>query len=139
MAMADTRALRLTGGPLTLLRVAAGSPRAVREKLGRLGSALSGYANAPLLDARLGRLAALGHVDAIPTRLQLVVGSIDRVTSRMPRAQEPVQFRDAVDEMERAAFSLQAGPEGTPLLLDTRAMRPIRVGFAPRNPVWPRI
>lgn len=64
----------------------------------------------------------------------LVVGSIDRVSSRMPRSEEPVPFRDAVDEMERAAFSLEAGPHGTPLVLDTGAMRPIRVGFAPRNP-----
>lgn len=64
----------------------------------------------------------------------LVVGSLDRVSSRMPRTDEPVQFRDAVDEMERAAFSLEAGPGGAPLLLDTRAMRSVRVGFAPRNP-----
>lgn len=77
MAMAETKVLRLTEGPLALLRLAAGSPREMREKLGRLASALSSYANAPLLDERLRRLAALGHVDAVPTRLQLVVGSID--------------------------------------------------------------
>jgi hypothetical protein len=75
--MADTRALRLAAGPWTLLRLAAGSPRAMREKLGRLARALSAYASPPLLESRLGRLVALGHVERAPTRLQLVVGSID--------------------------------------------------------------
>lgn len=68
---------RLTESPIALLRKAAGSPRDVRDKLSRLGRALASYADGPLLDARLTRLVALGHVEVVPTRLQLVVGSID--------------------------------------------------------------
>lgn len=68
---------RLTESPIALLRKAAGSPREVRDKLSRLGHALAGYADRPLLDARLARLVALGHVETVPTRLQLVVGSVD--------------------------------------------------------------
>ncbi len=77
MAMTETGPARLTESPLALLRLAAGSPRELRHKLGRLASALSGYANGPLLTGRLARLGALGHVQVVPTRLQLVVGSID--------------------------------------------------------------
>jgi hypothetical protein len=68
---------RLTESPLSLLRRAAGSPRELREKLARLGAALSGYADRPLLDARLERLRVLGHVEQVPSRLQLIIGSID--------------------------------------------------------------
>lgn len=68
---------RLTESPLSLLRRAAGSRRDVVAKLRRLAAALRGYADRPLLDARLARLAELGHVEVVPTRLQLVVGSID--------------------------------------------------------------
>lgn len=68
---------RLTEPPIALLRKAAGSPRDLRDKLGRLGRALSSYVDRPVLDARLARLVALGHVAEVPTRLQLVVGSID--------------------------------------------------------------
>lgn len=74
--MSDATA-RLTEGPITLLRQAAGSPRELAAKLRRLASALSQYANAPALDARLERLQRLGHIERIPTRMQLVVGSID--------------------------------------------------------------
>jgi len=64
----------------------------------------------------------------------VVVGSINGTSSRMPSAAGPLQSPDAVDEIHRAAFSLETGPGGTPQLLDTRAMRPIRVGFSPRHP-----
>lgn len=77
-AVADDRDVeRLRAGPLTLLARAAGSPREMAQKLGRLGGALRSLASKRALDARLWRLRALGYVDVAPTRLQLVVGSID--------------------------------------------------------------
>ncbi len=63
--------------PLTLLRRAAGDRRDVAKKLARLSRALRAIADRPALDDRLERLRALGYVETIPTRLQLVVGSID--------------------------------------------------------------
>ena len=71
------QAARLNEPPLVLLRRAAGSPRELARKLGQLARALGGYADAPALDARLVRLRDLGYVERVPTRLQLVVGSID--------------------------------------------------------------
>lgn len=68
---------RLTSSPLTLLRNAAGTPRAMAEKVGRLAGILSGYARTSALDARLGQLQRQGLIDTIPTRVQLVVGSAD--------------------------------------------------------------
>jgi len=68
---------RRTESPLTLMRRAAGDRRDVATKLGRLARALRALADAPALDARLERLRELGYVDVVPTRLQLVVGSID--------------------------------------------------------------
>jgi hypothetical protein len=46
-------------------------------KVRRLARALSAYADADALDARLSRLQSLGYIERTPTRLQLVVGSID--------------------------------------------------------------
>lgn len=78
IAMDDGRgAARLHARPLTLLAHAAGSPLAMARKLGRLASALGSLASKRTLDARLERLRALGYVETAPTRLQLVVGSID--------------------------------------------------------------
>jgi hypothetical protein len=68
---------RLTEPPLSLLRIAAGSPRAMRAKLTRLTSALATYRSKDVLTTRLERLASLGYVDVVPTRTQLVVGSLD--------------------------------------------------------------
>lgn len=70
-------AARLHERPLTLLATAAGSPRQIAEKLARLAAALTSLASKRSLDARLERLRALGYVETAPTRLQLVVGSID--------------------------------------------------------------
>jgi len=70
-------AARLNEPPFVLLRRAAGSPRELAKKLGQLARALSGYADAPALDARLARLRDLRYLERVPTRLQLVVGSID--------------------------------------------------------------
>lgn len=71
------REARLTESPLRLLRKAAGSRRDRREKVTRLAAVLGRYARTEALDARLARLAALGYVDRVPSRLQMVVGSID--------------------------------------------------------------
>lgn len=60
-----------------LVRRALGDRRSVRAKVHRLAHALRSLADAPGLAARLDRLSALGHVDDPPTRLQLVVGSLD--------------------------------------------------------------
>jgi hypothetical protein len=68
---------RLTESPWKLLRQAAGSPRAIGQKVRRFASALSSYADGPALDERLERLGRLGFIERVPTRLQLVVGSID--------------------------------------------------------------
>ncbi len=68
---------RLTKSPLALLRDAAGSPVEMAAKVRRLASAIAAYADGPGLDARLDRLVALGHIETPPTRVQLVVGSID--------------------------------------------------------------
>lgn len=68
---------RKTKGPLALIRQTAGTPREMADKLRRLAGALSTYADGPALDARLDRLRALGHIERVPSRLQLVVGSID--------------------------------------------------------------
>ena len=56
---------------------ALGSPRAAVAKVGRLGRLLAGYALPAELDAKLQRLLALGIIEAIPSRLQLVLGARD--------------------------------------------------------------
>lgn len=68
---------RLEASPWALLRRAAGGPAALRAKAVGLARALSAYADGPALDARLERLEALGYLERAPSRLQLVVGSID--------------------------------------------------------------
>jgi hypothetical protein len=67
----------MTASPLTLLREAAGGPRAFASKLARLGRAIARAADRSIVDERLERLARAGVIDAIPTPLQRVVGSID--------------------------------------------------------------
>lgn len=68
---------RLTESPLALMKKAAGTPTQMKEKLVRLARALSAYADGPALDARLARLVELGLIERVPTRLQMLVGSID--------------------------------------------------------------
>jgi len=68
---------RLTESPTKLLLSAVGSPTDVMRKLARLLRTFSAYADSTALDARLHRLRDLGHIERIPTRVQLVVGSID--------------------------------------------------------------
>jgi hypothetical protein len=68
---------RLTESPLQLLRRAAGSPADLARKVRALARALAALADGPALDSRLARLRELGHVERAPSRIQLVVGSID--------------------------------------------------------------
>lgn len=68
---------RTTESPLRLLRDAAGPPRVVRGKLARLGRVIGGYAATRRLDARLARLHERGHVERVPSRLQLALGGWD--------------------------------------------------------------
>lgn len=63
----------------------------------------------------------------------VVVGSIGGTSSRMSGA-GPLHSTDHFDAMERAAFAVESGPGGAPVVLDTRAMRAIRVQFSPRHP-----
>jgi hypothetical protein len=68
---------RLRATPIALLRRSLGGPGELRGKLERLGAVLAGYADAAGLDARLRQLRDSGTIEAIPTRAQLVVGSLD--------------------------------------------------------------
>lgn len=68
---------RRTDSSLRLLARAAGSPAALAGKIARFGRMLAAYGNGRELDARLARLLRAGILDAAPTRIQLVVGSID--------------------------------------------------------------
>lgn len=68
---------RLARSPWQLLRDAAGTPQEMAAKLRRLADALATYARPQALDARLQRLVELGYVEVPPTRLQLLVGSVD--------------------------------------------------------------
>jgi len=68
---------RLTESPWTLLKNAAGTPREMLDKVRRLGGAFAAYADGDKLDGRLSRLQEIGYVEEVPTRLQLIVGSVD--------------------------------------------------------------
>ena len=68
---------RLRATPLDRLRRSLGDRRARRGKLERLGAIAAGYLDGKGLDERLAQLRRAGVIDAIPTRVQLVVGSID--------------------------------------------------------------
>lgn len=68
---------RHTASPGFLLRRAAGSPREMAGKLGRLASAIAAYADGATVNRRLRRLQDLGHIELAPTRLQLAVGAVN--------------------------------------------------------------
>jgi hypothetical protein len=71
------RTARHTQGPLRLMARAIGSPAEAAQKLDRLARLLAGYVLPGELDARLHRLQSVGMIEAIPTRIQLVVGARD--------------------------------------------------------------
>jgi hypothetical protein len=68
---------RTTKSPWTLIRNAAGPATVWPRKLKDLTRALAAYGDGAGLDERLERLRALGYIERVPTRLQLVVGAID--------------------------------------------------------------
>lgn len=68
---------RHTASSMQLLASALGSPSSMAGKLGRFAALLSGYARPRQLDERLARLHSLGLIDAIPTKIQLILGSRD--------------------------------------------------------------
>lgn len=70
---------RTTASAWQLLSQAAGGPVAMLGKLRRLVLALGAYADARGLDRRIQLLVERGYIaaDAQPTRLQLIVGSLD--------------------------------------------------------------
>lgn len=70
---------RHTESPLRLVANAIGGPAEAANKLVRLARLLAGYAVPRELDERLARLHALGIVERIPTRLQLLAGARDMV------------------------------------------------------------
>ncbi|MFK7986364.1 MAG: hypothetical protein AB8I08_10060 [Sandaracinaceae bacterium] len=74
---ADTDTARTREPAWRLMRAAAGTRLDMVQKLRRLASALAAYADRPALDTRMRRLVELGHIEQVPTRLQLIVGSID--------------------------------------------------------------
>jgi hypothetical protein len=74
---AGARPARLAQRPLTLVANALGGPAQVAGKLRRLVKIMGGYGRRGELDARLARLRGRGLIDEIPSRVQLVVGSID--------------------------------------------------------------
>jgi hypothetical protein len=75
--MESTAPLRTSARPLSLLRRTAGDLHAVRPKLERLRFALRNLRMTDERKRRLARLHALGMTDALPTRLQMIVGAID--------------------------------------------------------------
>jgi hypothetical protein len=68
---------RHTKSPLVLLRDAIGGPGAAARKLARLGAVLAAYGRGGDIQKKVEKLHAIGIVEEIPTRLQIVVGGID--------------------------------------------------------------
>jgi hypothetical protein len=77
MAMTMESPARLEKSPWRLMTDALGTPAQVAAKLQRLVKILDGYRHGRELDERLQRLRRRGLIDRIPSRVQLVVGSID--------------------------------------------------------------
>ncbi|MEZ4265495.1 MAG: hypothetical protein R3F39_03880 [Myxococcota bacterium] len=67
---------RHSASRLELLRRTAGSPRELASKVARLGRTLARFGSGEPR-RRLERLAAMGAIDQVPTRVQLLVGSVD--------------------------------------------------------------
>ncbi len=67
---------RLRESPWSLVRRAAGGPAVLARKLRGLASALRGYGGRRVTE-RLERLERLGVIDAVPTKIQRMVGAVD--------------------------------------------------------------
>lgn len=68
---------RLAASPLRLLRQALGGPRQIRDKAARSTRTLRLWLDRREVDARLAALQRRGHIDRIPTRIQLAFGAWD--------------------------------------------------------------
>ncbi|MFO0748414.1 MAG: hypothetical protein U1F43_22530 [Myxococcota bacterium] len=64
---------------LALLRAAAGPRTSLGPKLAKLGRTLGAWVSPRVLDDRFARLHALGLVEVVPNRVQVIAGSIDMV------------------------------------------------------------
>ena len=73
----DPRPERLTQSPWHLVRAAAGDPRALAQKVVQLARTVRAWTDDAALLGRLGALRDQGVIDAAPTKLQVVVGSLD--------------------------------------------------------------
>lgn len=80
-----------------LVLQAAGTPAQMAGKARRLASALATYARGSTLDARLERLRRLGYVETVPTRLQLLVGSVDMLRFWIVPAAEDYYEAQGID------------------------------------------
>src|SRR5436190_21796732 len=68
---------RLREGPRVLLGRALGAPAEIPRKVMRLGRVLAGALATGVLRERLERLHGRGVIEAVPGRVQLVLGSYD--------------------------------------------------------------
>lgn len=73
----ENEAERLTELPWVLVRHAMGSPQDFKEKIKKLMIALWLYGDDARVSERLQRLQRLGYIDAVPNRVQRILGSID--------------------------------------------------------------
>jgi hypothetical protein len=93
-AMDDAAPARLRESPLALVRQALGGPRTAARKALRLGVALRAWLDGRALDARLERLRALGYLERVPSRLQLIAGAADMMRFWIvPAAQDYYQSK----------------------------------------------
>jgi hypothetical protein len=88
---------RLREGPLLLLAQAIGGPAAAWQKARRLVAALAAYADRAALDRRLERLRALGYIERVPSRLQLVTGAADMLRFWIVPAAEDYYREKGID------------------------------------------
>jgi hypothetical protein len=86
---------RRTGSPLALLSDAVGTPAAAWGKARRFGGVLRAYARGGDLERKLARLHAVGVIDTVPTRVQVITGGIDMLRFFInPAAAEYYQQQD---------------------------------------------
>lgn len=70
---------RHTASTWRLLRQAAGCPRSWPGKLGRFLAGIFTYVTWRGIDGRVRRLQELGHIEQVPTKVQMMVGGLDMV------------------------------------------------------------
>jgi hypothetical protein len=92
----DTTA-RLRERPLQLIARAMGGPSAARKKSRRLRAALAAWLDGDGLDQRLERLRALGYIERVPSRLQLLLGAADMMRFWLVPASEDYYQQKGID------------------------------------------